>query len=273
MGHLTAADKALDRGLSAADRGGHQHAKVYQGFLRGRIAFDLGDYPRAQASFEQALGVARRYSMTEAAPVLGAWKGRAEAYAGNGGSARATFEALEPSAERSFFLAEACHLDRDLAGALTRIREARTLLRPTRPFGCGERPDWDSGYTAVEDRALPVAGSPGVLGTQIEAFSAYLEGLAGRSAEALGQFQDILTRKSLLELDPASAQIYFWYYLSVPRHDSSQEAFRLTLLGRALKDVQVRSSRIEEPALRQDYLSKPHWNAQFSLEAKKLKLM
>jgi hypothetical protein len=37
--------------------------------------------------------------------------------------------------------------------------------------------------------------------------------------------------------------------------------------------VQVRSSRIEDTALRQDYLLKPFWNTQFSAEARKLKLL
>jgi hypothetical protein len=61
--------------------------------------------------------------------------------------------------------------------------------------------------------------------------------------------------------------------LIVPQHDGRQEAQRLTLLGRSLKDVQVRSSRIEDSVERQDYLSKPLWNSRFAVDARKLKLL
>lgn len=273
LGHLTSASKAVDRGLAASEKGGQQQGKVFHRFLQGRIAFDLGDYPGAVAAFDRALAVAQRYQTDEALPVLGAWKGRAEGYAGNGAGARATLGALAPSAERSFFLSEVCHLDRDRAGALAHIRDAQNLVPETRPFGTGERVDWLTGFSAIEDRGLAQAGAPGVLQNQIEAFAAFQEGIAGNSAGAIALFQTLLSRKFLLDLDPASAQVYYWYYLTVPRNESDQEAFRLTLLGRALKDVQVRSSRIEDPVQRQDYLSKPHWNSQFSLEARRVKLM
>jgi hypothetical protein len=273
LGHLTAADAALAKGLAASDRGGLQHSKVFLEFLRARSEFDRGDYASVRASLDRASAVSARYRLAEAEPVLEAWKGRAEAYAGNTGTARAILEALAPSAERDYFLSESYYLDRNFPLAWDKIREARSHVLATQPFGSGERVSWATGFAAVEDRALASPGDVGVLQNQIEGFLLLIEGLVGDPAGAAPRFNELLARKALLDLDPASAQFYFWYYFTVPKNDSRQEAHRLTLLGRSLKDVQVRSSRIEDPVKRQDYLSKPHWNAQFALEARRLKLL
>jgi len=272
-GHLTSALQALDRGWAACERGGHQHRKTFFAFLRARIEFDQGDYSGAATSLKRGSAVAARYRLKSAEPVLAAWWGRAEAYSGNSAGARRILEALEPSAERAYFLAEAAWFDHDLTGAGARIAEARALVKPTRPFGAGEQVDWTTGFTGVEDRALAKPGETGVLEAQILGFSALVAGFSGDVWGAAQSFQDLLARKHLLELDPLSAQYFFWYFLILPRNDAGHEAQRLTLLGRALKDVQTRSSRIEDPIQRQDYLSKPHWNSQFTLEARKLKLL
>jgi len=272
-GYLTGADVALDRGLEAAARGGLQHGKVFLWFVRSRIQFDRGDYAAARNSLDTALSICRRYRVGEAEPVLEAWCGRSEAYEGNPQGGRQTLEALPASAERSYYLAETLYLEGSFAEALERIREAGSLVQPTQPFGRGERISWTTGFASVEDRALASPGGLGVLQNQIEGFQLLLEGLVNDPEEASRKFSEILSRKALLELDPVSAQFYFWYYLTVPKHEGRHEAHRLTLLGRALKDAQVRSSRIEDPVRRQDYLVKPHWNNQFAQEARKLKLL
>lgn len=273
LGNLSGALGGVRRGIEAADRGGLRQWKVFLWFLKARVEFDQGDYSAAAGSLDEAVRVAERYGFHDALPVLRAWKGRTEAYSGNGAGARALLTSLGASAERSFFLAEAAYHDQDWTAALAFAEEARRLLVPTQPFGLGENVDWTSGFSSIEDRALAKPGDMGVLENQIQGFQLLLEGLAGNPEEASRKFQGILARKSLLDLDPVSAQFFFWYYLVLPKHDLKQEAQRLTLLGRSLKDVQVRSSRIEDPGHRQDYLSKPYWNSQFSREARKLKLL
>lgn len=273
IGHLTAALSATERGLSSADSGGLQNYKIFLYFLRARIEFDLGDYPGARTSLEKASAVAARYKLSDSEPVLGAWRGRVEAYAGNTEGARALLESLDPSAERNFFLAESCYLSGGIREADALIREAQILVVPTQPFGSGEKVSWSSGFASFEDRALGSSGDIGVLQNQIEGFGAFLQGLLGDAEAAALHFPGILARKVLLDLDPASAQLYFWYFLTVPQNESKNEAHRLTLLGRALKDVQVRSSRIEDPARRQEYLARPYWNGQFGREARRLKLL
>jgi hypothetical protein len=273
LGHLSGAGQALERGIAAADRGGLRQWKVFLTFLRARLAFDLGDYSAALATLAEALAVARRYRFGPAIGVLGAWKGRALVYTGDGEAARAAFEGLEPSAENRYFLAEAAYFDREYEIAGRHLNRARDLLVRTQPFGAGEGISWLSGFAAVEDRCLTSEGDPGVLQNQIEGFSLLVQAALGDQEAAPGRFPEILARKALLDTDPVSAWFYYWYYLALPKHESHHEAQRLTLLGRSLKDFQVRSSRIEDPLLRQDYLSRPYWNAQAGLEAKKLKLL
>jgi hypothetical protein len=237
------------------------------------MAFDQGDYTAAAATLETGLALARRYRLETTVPVLGAWKGRSLAYTGDSSAARAVFESLEPSAENRYFLAEAAYFDRDFEAARRHLVRARELLVPSQPFGPGEGVSWTTGYAAVEDRTVAQEGDPGVLQNQIEAFSLLIQACLGDQEGAAARFPEILARKTLLETDPASGWFYYWYYLVVPKNESRQEAQRLTLLGRSLKEFQVRSSRIEDPALRQEYLTRPYWNAQASLEARKLKLI
>lgn len=272
LGPLGAAETALDRGMAAAERGGLQRARVFLHFLMARTNFDRGNYAKARDALDRGLEVSTRYGFSDATPVLTAWGARCDAYQGDGNKARAQLEALLPSAERNYFLAETLYFDRDLERARARIREASDLVVPTQPFGFGERTTWTSGFSSIEDRALGSPGDVGVLQNQIEGFRWLLEGQVGLQDPSVG-FHDVLSRKSLLELDPASGQLYYWAYLTVPTDNSGLEAHRLTLLGRALKDVQVRSSRMEDPVQRQDYLVRPRWNAQFAVEARKLKLL
>ena len=273
LGHLSGARQALDRGMASADRGGLRQWKLFLTFLQGRMAFDLGDYAGASTHLGDALALARRYKFDAAVGVLGAWKGRALVYTGDTHAARAAFEGLEPSAENRYFLAEAAYFDREYEIAGRHLNRAKDLLTRTQPFGTGEGISWVSGFAAVEDRCLASEGDTGVLQSQIEGFSLLIQASLGDVEAASGRFPEVLARKVLLDIDPVSAWFYYWYYLALPRNESRHEAQRLTLLGRSLKDFQVRSSRIEDPLLRQDYLSRPYWNAQAALEAKKLKLL
>ena len=272
-GHITTSLQAVSRGKAACERGGLQQRKVFLGFLEARIAFDQGDYPRARQALEGSLVVAERYQFPGALPVLLTWKARVEGYSGNPSGAAISLEAMAPSPESSYYLAEAAYMVRDYPGALEHILRAKALIVPTQAFGIGEQVDWSSGYSNVEDRALHHPGDMGVLENQIEGFHGLLEGLTGHSEESARRFQALLSRKFLLDLDPNSALYYYWYYLTLSKNEAKQEAQRLTLLGRSLKDVQVRSSRIEDPVQRHDYLAKPYWNAQFGLEARKFKLL
>jgi len=272
-GHLTGVHQAIEKGWASCERGGLQQGKIQLAFLAARAEFDQGQYELASSSLEKALAVVDRYHLIAAESVLLAWKGRAEAYAGHESQARSLLEPLPPSAERSYFLAELAFFSKDLEAARTEIQTASNLLLPTQPFGSGEKVDWTTGFAGVEDRALAASGDVGVLANQIQAFEALLHGLLVDASEAAARFQIILARKFLLEVDPASAAIYYWYYMILPQQDANQEAQRLTLLGRSLKDVQVRASRIEDPAQRQEYRSRPLWNARFLSEAKKFKLL
>jgi hypothetical protein len=101
----------------------------------------------------------------------------------------------------------------------------------------------------------------------------FLEGQLENTEAASKRFQTLLAQKSLLELDMVSAQYYYWYYSILSKTDQSQEALRLTLLGRSLKDIQTRASRIEDPLQRQEYLHRPYWNAQYLSEGRRMKLL
>jgi hypothetical protein len=174
--------------------------------------------------------------------------------------------------ERNYFLAEAHYFERNPALALEVVRRGLSMVTKTQPFS-SETPSWSSGYSSFEDRVLGQEGEKGVLEGQAEAFCVLLEGQLENVELSSKRFQTLLAQKSLLELDIVAAQYYFWYYLVLPRQAADQEALRLTLLGRALKAIQSRAARIEDPSQRQDFLHRPYWNAQYLSEGKRLKLL
>jgi tetratricopeptide (TPR) repeat protein len=271
LGRLSLARAVLERGRRACDQGGLRRRRVFLHFVAARIAFDQGGYAEASAELAAALALASKYRVAGADSVLVAWKARCDVYAGHGG--RLVLDGLAASAERSFFLAEAHALDKDYRAAAAALDAGLAIIPPTAPFGSGEQVSWNTGFGSIEDLLVARPGDTGVLRHQMEGFRAYLSGMTGNPEQAAKDFQGLLSRKFLLEIDPASAQLFYWYYLVLPPSDPAQEAQRLTLLGRSLKDVQTRSSRIEDPVQRQDFLAKPYWNARFAQEARRVKLL
>jgi len=272
LGYLSSSVKVLERTEPVIERSGMQESKIFWTFLRARIEFDRGDYSRALEYLESALKVAHSYSRQNAAEVLGLWKARCEAYSGNTRVAKALLEARAEGLERDYFLAEAHYFERNSALALEIVRRGLKLVQKTQPFS-SESHSWTTGYSGFEDRVLGREGEKGVLEGQAEAFSVLLEGQLENVELSSQRFQTLLAQKSLLELDVVSAQYYFWYYLVLPRNAADQEALRLTLLGRALKAIQSRAARIEDPLQRQEFLHRPYWNAQYLSEGKRLKLL
>ncbi len=272
LGYLSSSIKVLERAEPVIQRSGMQHSKIFVAFLRARIEFDRGDYARALESLDAALKVSQTYGQKNACEVLELWRARCEAYSGNTRVSKAMLEVRAEGLERNYFLAEVHYFERNPALALEVVRRGLSMVTKTQPFS-SETPSWSSGYSSFEDRVLGQEGEKGVLEGQAEAFCVLLEGQLENVELSSKRFQTLLAQKSLLELDIVAAQYYFWYYLVLPRQAADQEALRLTLLGRALKAIQSRAARIEDPSQRQEFLHRPYWNAQYLSEGKRLKLL
>lgn len=140
-----------------------------------------------------------------------------------------------------------------------------------------ETVSWRNGFAACEDRVFPLPGLRPTAVYAAEAFRAYLsvceyEADTGRITLAR------MTREAASWRWNPYLSTYLYFYAMVltqpgGRADVSEADNRLTVLSKALKDVQERSSRIDEPGKKISFLQSSYWNARMMAEARRLKLV
>lgn len=271
-GSLASAAKLLENAKDDFLRSGLQGWRVHALFVSGRIAFETGQYSKAGAYWDGSAEIAARYRFSEAEAVSLRWKARSMAYLRKTPEALRRLEALEPSPEGLFFQAECLAMEGRTEAAIERLEKARAAKWEITAY-TGERIPWYSGFAGLEDRLLLTGESKGVLGNLIQAMLGFLQSLQAPSPAILEQFQTLLSQKQLMELDPHAHLYYFWYYKALPEKEEESDALRSTILGRGLKALQTRASRIDDPALRVAYVQEPYWNAHLISEARKQKLL
>ncbi len=268
-GQLTGTSKILDRLEPLALKGGlHQYSTAFQ-FFRARLSFELGRYEEAENTLQSLGRKAAEFAIPQARTLARLWAGRCLAYQNRFEEAEKLFLETTNSLESCIYRAESAILQRDHERAWELLRQAPAELK-VQPY-TGDRLNFASGYSLAEDKALP-SPEGGMLELLFMALKAHAASLKGFKTEAHEAFQELLSRKSLMELSRFSPWIYLWHYRAIERH-SDNEAHRLTILGRGLKSLQTLSSCIEDPAERQEFVNRPYWNAQFLSEARREKLL
>ncbi|NNM67042.1 MAG: hypothetical protein HKM06_03395 [Spirochaetales bacterium] len=269
-GDLSGARGALEKVELPARRAGMHQFWMGILFVRARIGFDLGRYQETIDTLGELESQAKIYDLRDAKELAVLWRGRCLAYLGEIRDAHQVLLSVPPSAERECYRAEVALIAQDHETAIKILKSLNSF--PVIPPFYGERLNFASGYSLLEDRLVSSSGEMGVLELHTTALKAYLGCLAGQKTEYLSVFSELLARKHLVEISPFRVWIYLWYSQSLET-GSEHEAQRLTLLGRGLKALQTRASNIRDPYLRQEFQNRPYWNSLFLSEAKKSKLL
>jgi hypothetical protein len=266
FGNLSRAGQLAAAAESHAAQAGRAEWADRTRFFRGKIAFDLGYYGDALQIFQSIAGNPAGNPSAEKLSLLEAWAYRARIYSRNpllpkpaGGGIDAELFEIEGA-----YLAGDYMRTADLAAAL-----AESLTGDA--FVYTEQPDWRSGFAQCELLLLPPREFWDRMVLVYQAL-ALCRLSAGGGVEAMRIMQRVLRDERLSEMDPGDA-FYFYAWYQVLQESGAAQIDMNTAVSMAYKRLQRRASRIDDPKIRQAYLTQPYWNSALSLAAKEHKLI
>jgi hypothetical protein len=139
----------------------------------------------------------------------------------------------------------------------------------------GERVSWENGFASVEERCVVLRRDGGTLQRLTRGFRAYLTAQDGRPEQAMRELHRITRVERVSELDPYLPLFGYWYASVLPDEHEGGEGtdHKLTILNRAMKHLQQRSSRIEKARDRWQLMTANYWNAKLLEEARARRLV
>ena len=259
-GELTRVADQIDELRSRSSALGLREAELFLQLLHGRVRFELGYYREALTQFQQALCDAVMYRVSEAQRVLRAWIARCLIYLGDSDNALLALSQLPATEEVRFFRAEAFERKGEPDKALAVI--SATAEHSAALFRSPEQIEWRSGFAWIEDRAVGVSGGDSVLGHLTKSFRAYLLALTGEPDQGIAEFHYLTRKEKVSAADPYNRLYYYLYSIILPYSPGSDREDPLTVLGKSVKYMQERSSRIDEYRDKRSFLSANYWNKQ-----------
>ena len=271
-GRFTQCLAALERGRAAAESICRRESEIFLLFLRARTLFQLGAHEDCCAALEQCLCLARLYSLPRAVPVLRAWLGRGAIYKGELDHGLRLLRDLAPTREGLLFLAEGCLFSNELESASAHCEQALALPEDFH-FPFAETSSWTDGFSSVEGRCFRLSRDGAFLRRSLSAMRACLLGLRGASEEGIRELHKLTRSERSVDEDPNGYWYNYLYSMVLPESGGQEMDDKETILGKALKSLQERASRIDAPSERSSFLSRNRWNRRIMDEARQRKLV
>ena len=229
-------------------------------FLGGRISFELGDYEKARLRFSSLAQFCVDCSLPQPGNVAAAWQIRSSGFSGRPlDELSAAFGMLGERVEPLLFHAEAQVRAGDFEAALQTLDRAEAannnLERWPRLGVC-----WDDGFSAIEDALSAVDGGDSQVTRFIQVYRAWSFAHCDRSDEAVTLFYNLTRETQGLSHDPYGGLYNYLYSTILPEQRRNDRDDRLTVLGKAVKFVQERTSRIEDYRDKVRFLRANDWN-------------
>lgn len=240
-------------------------------FLSGRIAFEFGRYAEAAECFGRVRSEARVYGEEEAATRAEVWAGRSASFAGQPERARELLSRRENDAEGLWFLAELESFEGEDEAAARHSREALALVKKRR-YSPADSLSWSSGFEGLESRALGFGRKRSYLEDQIGAFAAFASALSGGGAAPILEIEARTREDRLATLHP-EAHLYHFYCYRALLAAGGGPLDPATVLSKSFKALQLRTARMDEAVLKDEYMEGNRWNRAILAEARKFKLI
>jgi hypothetical protein len=174
-------------------------------------------------------------------------------------------------AEALWFRAELAYFSEDRRLAANLAAEALGHL-PGPGYRSADALSWASGFDGLEARALGFAAGRSYLADQVGAFAAFTTGLVELKPEIILEIA-LRTREERLAVLHPQAHIYHYYcYLDLAAAGGGP-LDAATVLSKAFKALQSRTTRMEGAALKDEYLEGNRWNREILVEARRHKLI
>jgi len=257
--------------MERTSRAAMREVQLFAEFVAARAQFELGRYEEAAAAFDQGRSRARFYGWRAPGDLFRRWLARSLVYDNRGRRGIAMLEDEPEGREASFFLGEAWLRAADHGKALAAIDRALEL--PPSGRGSVEAISWDTGYAGLEDRAIGYFDATRVIDHQLLAFRGYVLAESGRLDEGVAEMHHLTRELGLSEIDPFNRIYYYLYSLILPESGDLSVEDRGTVLGRAVRYIQERTSRLDEYAHKTDFLRRHYWNQRLMSHAQSRNLV
>jgi hypothetical protein len=246
--------------------------ELFLQFLEARVHFQVGFYDECSVQLQAALCTATLYGVEAALPVLRAWLGRTLVHGGEATAGVRLLESLPPTREVLLFLAEAALFSDDLANAALYVDRGLDRAGEFR-FPPPEAVCWRDGFAGVEGRCFRLTRGDALLHRTLSALRAFLQGRRGFAAQGIRELHQLTRGEKAMDGDPAAYWFHYLYARVLPDAGGEELDDKGTILGKALKSLQERASRIDGPAQRSSFLWRARWNRLVMEEARERKLV
>ncbi len=265
FGNLSRAMASSDELSDAAGDAGMRELQLFCDLTRGRALFELGRYEEAVDAFSRGRGWTRLYGFDAAERVMDRWIARSLIYDGRYRRGLTILRDQDETSESAFFLAEAHLRNGNHADSLQMLE--RGLGLDSDPAVPVERIGWYSGFSALEDRAIGLSRGVRVLRHQMLALRGYVLAESGRVADGVEEMHRLTRELRTSEIDPYNRIYFYLYSLILPESGEMNLEDGSTVLGKAVRYIQQRTSRMDEYAHKTDYLRRNYWNTRLMAHA------
>jgi tetratricopeptide (TPR) repeat protein len=248
----------LSRNLGdEAEYSGFREYQLFSGFLEARTQFELGRYEEASQRLEQLLTVASCYGRREAMSTLRRWLARTEIYLGDAEGAIRALRGDVGGPETWLFLTEAYEHGEHYVEALECARAGLECSHPT-VIRSTETALWQTGFAGIEDT---VGRNRLIVYRLLDTLHAYLRALVtSEREEALGELHRFTRSRRVGESDPYNPMYFYLYSALLRKGDPEAPDDKLTVLGKAVRFLQDRASRIDDYSDKVAFLHQNYWN-------------
>lgn len=249
--------------VESAAAQGLREFELFALFVAARTHFELGQYDECSTGLSRFLTTARIYGVDDAFRLGALWLARCFAYQGNLEHARFLLDRYGGNAESLLFRAEAFEFEGRLHDALECARSGyEASYAPTDQNM--ERVSWATGLSNLED--LVIREEP-VLSRLLWAYTGYLAARTGSVEEGVATLRELTRHRSIVESDPYN-RVYYYLYSEVLASAEGATDDRSTVLGKSVRFVQDRASRIDSYYDKTAFLHSNYWNSRIVSVAK-----
>ncbi len=239
-------------------------------FMKGRIAFELGNYRDAELLFQTAASLASVNLIPESVALCRVWYARSLSHLNRFATAQNILEScVNTIPEAYIFLLEAGLLSGRTVMGID-FPESLVPLFSSEEYWTAEKITWTSGFSIAEDRCYGSSCETRLASRMYEAFSLYYRSrfnLEGDVSQVVSKLA-VIARKALDITDPYAALYYYFCYDLGNKRPEVLPADTTTFLSRGFKYMQKRANEIEDNGVREQFMQNPTWNSRLYRNAR-----
>lgn len=232
-------------------------------FMKGRIAFELGNYRNAELLFQTAASLASVHQIPESVALCRVWYARSLAHQNRYASAENILASCAATIPEAYiFLLESGLISGHTVAGIA-FPESIAELFTSSDRWSSEKFLWKSGFAIAEDRCYGTTADTRIAVRMYEVFSRYYHCRFGQCNDIPGTVSDLaqIARSALEAKDPYAAIYYYICYDMGIKSDGVLPADTTTFLSRGFKYMQRRANEIEENSIREQFMQHPTWNS------------